>query len=212
MILDKLFIIMKQSIIIYKIQARFIRPKSACVPSTNTSSSYFMKPLHREGSSWIVRSSELGHAVTMDCEALLTSATFWNLAKNTQTLLPFLNLIKFRLKGNIPTKSNVSLPRKKISTLPPVHVPGIWCIVWVLTNVMQGLFKNNLSRKTIEQFSHGKLSLCKYLNWFMLKQINFGSGLKCSQWSTSGPYTQVIYVNIISRIVGTVQGDYHPLV
>ena len=27
---------MKQSIIIYKIQARFIRPKSACVPSTNT--------------------------------------------------------------------------------------------------------------------------------------------------------------------------------
>jgi hypothetical protein len=38
----------------------------------------------------------------------------------------------------------------------PVHVPGIWCIVWVLTNVMEGLFKNNLSRKTIEQFSHGK--------------------------------------------------------
>jgi hypothetical protein len=82
---------------------------------------------------------------------------------------------------------NVLLPRKKISTLPPVHVPGIWCIVWVLTNVMQGLFKNNLSRKTIEQFSHGKLSPCKYLNWFMFKQINFGAGLKCSQWSTSGP-------------------------
>ena len=31
MTLDKLFI-MKQSIIIYKIQARFIRPKFACVP------------------------------------------------------------------------------------------------------------------------------------------------------------------------------------
>jgi hypothetical protein len=44
--LDKLFIV-KQSIIIYKIQARFIRAKSACVPSTNTFP-YFMRPLHRE--------------------------------------------------------------------------------------------------------------------------------------------------------------------
>ena len=61
MTLDKLFI-MKQSIIIYKIQARFIRPRSACVPSTNTFP-YFMRPLHRED---IVRSSELGHAVTME--------------------------------------------------------------------------------------------------------------------------------------------------
>ena len=61
MTLDKLFI-MKQSIII---QARFIRPKSAYVPSTNTFP-YFMRPMHREGSSWIVRSSELGHAVTME--------------------------------------------------------------------------------------------------------------------------------------------------
>jgi O-acetylhomoserine/O-acetylserine sulfhydrylase-like pyridoxal-dependent enzyme len=58
--------IMKQSIIIYKIQARFIRPKSACVPSTNTFP-YFMRPLHREADIVmdIVRSSELGHAVTM---------------------------------------------------------------------------------------------------------------------------------------------------
>ena len=64
MALDKLFI-MKQSIIIYKIQARFTRQKSACVPSTNTFP-YFMIPLHREGSSWIVRSYELGHAVTME--------------------------------------------------------------------------------------------------------------------------------------------------
>ena len=101
--------------------------------------------------------------------------------------LYYFNVIREFTLTNIPTKSNVLLPRKKISIHPPVHVPGIWCIVWVLTNVMQGLLKNNLSRKTIEQFSHGKLSLCKYLNWFMLKQINFGSGLKCSQWSTSGP-------------------------
>ena len=46
MTLDQLFIV-KQSIIIYKIQARFIRLKSACVPSTNTFP-YFMRPLHRE--------------------------------------------------------------------------------------------------------------------------------------------------------------------
>jgi hypothetical protein len=68
MTLDKLFI-MKQSIIIYKIQARFIRPKSACVPSTNIYTfPYFMiHALHREGSSWIDRSSELRHdAVTME--------------------------------------------------------------------------------------------------------------------------------------------------
>ena len=66
MTLDKLFI-MKQSIIIYKIQARFIRPKSACVPWTNTFP-YFMRPLHRELRIVmdIVRSSELGHAVTME--------------------------------------------------------------------------------------------------------------------------------------------------
>ena len=31
---------------------------------------------------------------------------------------------------NIPTKRNVLLPRKRN------HVPGIWCIVWVLTTVM----------------------------------------------------------------------------
>ena len=66
------------------------------------------------------------------------------------------------------------------------YLVTISCIVWVLTNVMQGLFKNNLSRKTIEQFSHGKLSQCKYLNWFMLKQINFGSGLECSPRVQSG--------------------------
>ena len=34
-------------LVIYKIQARFIRLKSACVPSTNTFP-YFMRPLHRE--------------------------------------------------------------------------------------------------------------------------------------------------------------------
>jgi hypothetical protein len=72
------------------------------------------------------------------------------------------------------------------------------------------LFKNNLSRKTIEQFSRGKLLLCKYLNWFILKQINFGSGLKCQLQARK--LRLFIYVNIISRIVGTVQGDYHPLV
>ena len=66
MTLDKLFI-MKQSIIIYKIQARFIRPKSACVPSTNTSSSLFHETTaSRRIVMHVVRSSELGHAVTME--------------------------------------------------------------------------------------------------------------------------------------------------
>jgi hypothetical protein len=59
-------------------------------------------------------------------------------------------------------------------------------LVRVQTNVMRGLFKNNLSRKTIEQFSHGKLSLCKYLNWFMFKQINFGSGFGAGQTEIGG--------------------------
>jgi hypothetical protein len=86
-----------------------------------------------------------------------------------------------------------------------------WCIVWVLTNVMQGLFKNNLSRKTIEQFSHGKLSLCKYLNWFMLKQINFGSGLKCSQWSTSGPYLAAAALYTNTAVVGVRLWGIHML-
>jgi hypothetical protein len=67
MTLDKLFIMKKLSIIIYKIQARFIRPKSACVPSTNTSSSLFheytaLRRIVMDRS----RSSELGHAVAME--------------------------------------------------------------------------------------------------------------------------------------------------
>ena len=70
MTLDKLFIMKKLSIIIYKIQARFIRPKSACVPSTNTSSSLFHETTacigkDRHG-SFAYCSSELGHAVTIE--------------------------------------------------------------------------------------------------------------------------------------------------
>ena len=68
MTLDKLFIMKKLSIIIYKIQARFIRPKSACVPSTNMSSSLFhettaaLRRIVMDRS----RSSELWHAVAME--------------------------------------------------------------------------------------------------------------------------------------------------
>jgi hypothetical protein len=47
--------------------------------------------------------------------------------------LYYFNVIREFTLTNIPTKSNVLLPRKKIYTHPPVHVPGIWCIVWVLT-------------------------------------------------------------------------------
>jgi hypothetical protein len=67
MTLDKLFIMKKLSIIIYKIQARFIRPKSVCVPSTNTSSSLFHETIAlRRIVMDRSRSSELGNAVTME--------------------------------------------------------------------------------------------------------------------------------------------------
>ena len=65
MALDKLFI-MKQSIIIYKYkQDLFVRNPRVFLARIRQVL-YFMGPLHREGSLWIVRSSELGHAVTME--------------------------------------------------------------------------------------------------------------------------------------------------
>ena len=53
------------------------------------------------------------------------------------------------------------------------------------------------------------MSMYKYLKWFMLKQIKFGFGFEVFPMANR---LRLFIVNIISRIVGTVQGDYHPLI